>query len=76
MSINDSPAVKAIEPLVSMWVTLRRAKTYIANFLESASEQYPEIEKITPVITELNTHCPGASQDAYTPVVQGTLEPI
>lgn len=48
-------------------VTERRTKIDWAHFLKHISEQYPDAEKITLVMDNLNCHAPGALYQAFPP---------
>lgn len=60
----------AVEPLAGqrvVSVTERRTKTDWAYFLAGLAEDYPEAEKITLVMDNLNTHGPGALYETFPP---------
>lgn len=48
-------------------VTTRRTKIDWAHFVQHISEQYPEAERITLVMDNLNCHTPGALYQAFPP---------
>lgn len=60
----------ASEPLKGKrYVTVsdRRTKKDWANFIEELSEKYPNAEKITLVMDNLNTHKPGSLYETFSP---------
>ena len=60
----------ACEPLAGrrmVTITERKTKQDWANFLEEIAGQYKNIEKITLVMDNLNTHEPGAFYEAFPP---------
>lgn len=60
----------ATEPLAGRRmtkVTERKTKVDWAHFLGDIAEQYAHAKKITLVMDNLNTHCPGALYEAYPP---------
>jgi len=60
----------ATEPLAGKRmtkVTERKTKIDWAHFLGDIAERYPRAKKITLVMDNLNTHCPGALYEAYPP---------
>lgn len=60
----------ANEPLVGnryVRVTERRTKREWAEFIKYISELYPEAEKITLVMDNLNTHKPGSLYEVFQP---------
>ncbi len=60
----------AVEPLAGRRVTRvteRRTKTDWAYFLEMLAGDYPEAQKITLVMDNLNTHTPGALYETFPP---------
>lgn len=60
----------ASEPLKGKrYVTVsdRRIKKDWANFIEELSEKYPNAEKITLVMDNLNTHKPGSLYETFSP---------
>jgi hypothetical protein len=60
----------ACEPLAGkrlVKVTEKKRKIDWAYFLEEIAEHYPEAEKITLVMDNLNTHTPGSLYEAFQP---------
>lgn len=60
----------ASEPLAGVRmtkVTLQKTKTDWAQFLRDIANHYPNAEKITLVMDNLNTHKPGALYDTFPP---------
>lgn len=60
----------ATEPLAGRRmakVTRRKTKIDWAHFLQDIAECYGDAEKITLVMDNLNTHCPGALYEAFPP---------
>lgn len=60
----------ANEPLVGkryVKVSERRTKKDWAKFIEELSKKYPEAEKITLVMDNLNTHKPGSLYEIFNP---------
>lgn len=60
----------ATEPLVGKRITKvteRKSKVDWARFLNGIARHYPDAEKITLVIDNLNTHSPGALYEAFPP---------
>ena len=60
----------ASEPLAGqrlVEVTERKTKVAWALFVEQIAQQYPEAEKITLVMDNLNTHQPGSLYEAFAP---------
>ena len=60
----------ACEPLAGkrmVKITERKTKIDWAVFLEDIARRYPNIEKITLVMDNLNTHTPGALYEAFSP---------
>jgi len=60
----------AVEPLAGqriIEVTERRAKRDWALFLHEIAECYPDAEKVTLVMDNLNTHGPGSLYEAFAP---------
>lgn len=60
----------ANEPLVGkryVTVSERRTKKDWAKFIEELSKKYPEAEKITLVMDNLNTHKPGSLYEIFSP---------
>lgn len=61
----------ACEPLAGkrvVKITTRRTKKDWAQFIDEISELYPEAQKITLVMDNLNTHSPGALYETFNPV--------
>jgi len=48
-------------------VTVRRTKADWAVFVQDIAESYPDAERITLVMDNLNTHSPGSLYEAFTP---------
>lgn len=48
-------------------ITERKTKKDWAQFLEDIANQYPESDKITLVMDNLNTHTPGALYETFSP---------
>jgi len=66
----------ACEPLAGkrvVKITTRRTKKDWAQFIDEISELYPEAQKITLVMDNLNTHSPGALYETFNPVKAKTL---
>ena len=62
----------AVEPLAGkriVQIKARRTKTDWALFLNDIARRYCRAEKITLVMDNLNTHCPGALYETFSPVV-------
>ncbi len=60
----------AVEPLAGRrWaqVTERKTKVDWAHFLETIAKLYPQAEKITLVMDNLNTHGPGSLYESFPP---------
>ena len=60
----------AVEPLAGRRIasiTERRTKTDWAHFLRAVAEQYPDTQKITLVMDNLNTHGPGSLYETFDP---------
>ncbi len=60
----------AVEPLAGRrWaqVTQRKTKVDWAHFLETIAKLYPQAEKITLVMDNLNTHGPGSLYESFPP---------
>jgi len=60
----------ASEPLAGkrmVKVTERKAKVDWADFVQDIAGRYPEAQKITLVMDNLNTHSPGALHQAFAP---------
>lgn len=60
----------ATEPLAGKRmtkVTERKTKHEWARFIQEIAEAYPDAEKITLVMDNLNTHKPGSLYEAFTP---------
>jgi hypothetical protein len=60
----------AVEPLAGkrlVEVTERKTKRDWARFLQRISQTYPEAERITLVMDNLNTHTPGALYEVFSP---------
>ena len=60
----------ACEPLAGkrmVKITERKTKNDWAYFLENIAESYPDAEKITLVMDNLNTHTPGAFYETFEP---------
>jgi hypothetical protein len=66
----------AVEPLAGkrlVEITERRAKRDWARFLEDLARRYPEAEKITLVMDNLNTHGPGSFYETFPPATAKAL---
>jgi len=66
----------AVEPLAGkriVQIKERRTKTDWALFLNDIARRYCQAEKITLVMDNLNTHCPGSLYETFPPVVAKTL---
>ena len=66
----------AVEPLASkrtVQIRQRRAKTDWAHFLKDIARSYPDAEKITLVMDNLNTHGPGSLYETFEPEVAKAL---
>lgn len=66
----------ASEPLAGkrmVKITEHRTKQDWALFLQDIAEQYPEAEKITVIMDNLNTHAPGSLYETYSPETAKTL---
>lgn len=60
----------ATEPLAGRritQVTERKGKVDWAQFVETIARRYPDADKITLVMDNLNTHSPGAFYEAFAP---------
>ena len=60
----------ACEPLAGWWltkVTERRTKTDWAHFVEDIANSYPQAQRITLVMGNLNTHTPASLYEAFAP---------
>ena len=60
----------ATEPLAGKrmtQVTERKTKIDWARFLADIAQRYPDAQRITLVMDNLNTHCPGALYEAFPP---------
>lgn len=66
----------AVEPLAGkrlVKVTVRKTKIDWAHFLEEIAGNYPDAEKITLVMDNLNTHGPGSFYETFKPEVAKAL---
>ena len=66
----------AVEPLAgkrTVRITERKTKTDWASFLEEIAGQYPQAQKITLVMDNLNTHGPGALYETFAPAAAKAL---
>lgn len=66
----------ACEPLAGkrmVKITNRRTRQDWALFLQDIAERYPEAEKITLVMDNLNTHSPGSFYETYPPETSKAL---
>ena len=69
-------AFLVVEPLAgkrSVRITERRTKTDWASFVEEIASYYPQAEKITLVMDNLNTHGPGALYETFAPAAAKAL---
>ena len=60
----------ACEPLAGkriVKITTRKTKKEWAQFIDEISKLYPEAQKITLVMDNLNTHSPGALYETFSP---------
>ena len=66
----------AVEPLAgkrAVQVTRRKTKSDWALFVEGIARLYPEAEKITLVMDNLNTHGPGSFYESFPPTTAKAL---
>lgn len=66
----------AVEPLAGkriVEVTRRRTKQDWARFIEQIAQWYAKAEKITLVMDNLNTHCPGSFYETFPPATAKAL---
>ncbi len=66
----------AVDPLAGkriVEVTARRTKQDWAQFIEQIARWYPEAEKITLVMDNLNTHSPGSFYETFSPTAAKAL---
>ena len=66
----------AVEPLAgkrTVQIKERRTKTDWALFLNDVAHRYCQAEKITLVMDNLNTHCPGSLYETFSPMVAKAL---
>ena len=66
----------ACEPLAGKWmveITERRTRHDWAQFLKVIADRYPDAEKITLVMDNLNTHTPGSFYETFLPEVAKAL---